>query len=52
MKKYKLGESKEFYGKPFFFRVVALVAFNNVSIGDIGGWVESEKNLAQVYSIA
>ena len=39
-KKYKLGESKEFYGRTFY-RVVALVAIPSVGVsaGDIGGWV-------------
>jgi hypothetical protein len=50
-KKYKLGESKDFYGKTLF-KVVALISFCDVSVGDIGGWVESEKNLSQVYGDA
>jgi carbonic anhydrase/acetyltransferase-like protein (isoleucine patch superfamily) len=44
-RKYKLGESEQFAGRTFF-RIVALKAFNDVSIGDIGGWIESEKNLS------
>ena len=45
MKKYELGESKDFFGKTLF-RVVAIVSFSDVSVGDIGGWVESESNLS------
>jgi acetyltransferase-like isoleucine patch superfamily enzyme len=44
-KKYKLGESERFAGRTFF-RIIALKAFNDVSIGDIGGWIESENNLS------
>ena len=46
-KKYKLGESIEFFGVTFY-RVVALVAIpaHGVGVGDVGGWVQSEKNLA------
>jgi carbonic anhydrase/acetyltransferase-like protein (isoleucine patch superfamily) len=44
-KKYKLGESEQFGGR-IFFRIVALRAFNDVSIGDIGGWIQAEKNLS------
>lgn len=45
IKKYKLGESKVFFGKTFF-RVVALTSFIGVDVGDIGGWIESEENLS------
>jgi carbonic anhydrase/acetyltransferase-like protein (isoleucine patch superfamily) len=45
-KKYKLGESKEFDGRTLF-RVVALRDFDTVTYSDVGGWVESEKNLSQ-----
>jgi carbonic anhydrase/acetyltransferase-like protein (isoleucine patch superfamily) len=44
--KYKLGESKEVLGRTLF-RVVALRDFGDVKAGDIGGWVETEDNLAQ-----
>lgn len=47
MKKYKLGESKDFAGRTLF-RVVALVSFAGVSAGDVGGWVEGERNLSHL----
>ena len=40
--KYKLGE-REVNG---LCRVIALVAFADVSVGDVGGYVEDERNLA------
>ena len=45
MKKYKLGESKDFNGKTLY-RVVALISFGSVSAGDVGGWIEKESNLS------
>lgn len=45
--KYKLTEeTKEFLGHKLH-RIVCVTAFASVSVGDIGGWVESEKNLSQ-----
>ncbi|MGL9721647.1 hypothetical protein [Symbiopectobacterium sp.] len=47
MKKFELtAEVKEFFGIKLF-RVKALVAFGNVHVGELGGWVEKESNLAQ-----
>lgn len=46
MKKYKLGESKEFNGVTLF-RVVALISFGTVNAGAVGGWIEKETNLSQ-----
>ena len=47
MKKYKLtDETKDFLGITLH-RIVCVTAFANVSAGDLGGWVESEKNLSQ-----
>ena len=46
MKKYKLGESKDFNGIKLF-RVVALKDFSNVKKGDVGGWIKKEENLSQ-----
>ena len=40
--KYKLGE-REANG---LCRVIAVVAFADVSVGDVGGYVEDERNLA------
>ncbi|HCM2250931.1 TPA: hypothetical protein N3C93_000600 [Salmonella enterica subsp. enterica serovar Agbeni] len=47
MKKYELVTelSKEFFGKTLF-RIRALVSFDYVGEGEIGGWVESEGNLS------
>ena len=55
MKKYKLTDE---YKKEFkyegnrkidfkLFRIEALISFNDVKKGDIGGWLESELNLSQ-----
>ena len=45
--KYKLTEeTKEFLGRKLH-RIVCVTAFASVSVGDIGGWVESENNLSQ-----
>ena len=47
MKKYKLtNDTKEFLGITLH-RIVCVTAFANVSAGDLGGWVDSEKNLSQ-----
>jgi hypothetical protein len=47
--KYELGEEKEFDGIKMRL-IVALVAIasKGVSVGDVGGWVQSEANLSQV----
>lgn len=45
--KYKITkETKIFLGKTLH-RIVCVTAFANVSAGDTGGWIESEKNLDQ-----
>lgn len=45
-KKYQLtGETKQYNGK-FLYRIEALRNFSDVKAGDLGGWVESEKNLS------
>lgn len=45
--KYKLTEeTKVVFGKTLH-RIVCVTAFASVSVGDLGGWVESEKNLSQ-----
>ena len=51
--KYKLGERED----NGLCRVIAVVAFADVSVGDVGGYVEDERNLAhtgdaQVYGDA
>ena len=47
MKKYELIADQfiEVLGRKLY-RIRALVSFSNVSVGDIGGYVESEKNLS------
>lgn len=44
MKKYKLGESKAYRNK-ILYRVVAIRDFGDVKAGDVGGWIETERNL-------
>lgn len=45
-KKYELtAETKVFFGKTLY-RIRALVTFGDVPAGQLGGWVESEKNLS------
>ena len=47
MKKYELtNETKVVFGTTLY-RIRALIAFGNVSVGDLGGWIEKEENLAQ-----
>ena len=47
MKKYELtSETKDFMGRTLY-RIRALVSFGDVRAGDLGGWVEAEKNLGQ-----
>ena len=46
MKKYELTtDTKVIFGKKYF-RIRALVDFDNVSKGDLGGYIESESNLS------
>ena len=45
--KYKLtDETKEVLGKTLH-RIICVTAFASVSVGDMGGWIESENNLDQ-----
>ena len=47
MKKYELtAEFIEKYGKKLF-RIKALISFGSVEVGELGGYVEKEDNLAQ-----
>lgn len=47
MKKYEFtGETKNINGH-ILHQIRALMDFGNVKIGDLGGWIESEKNLSQ-----
>ena len=46
-KKYSLTENKiEWYGKTLF-QIKAEISFRNVNKGDLGGYIEKEKNLNQ-----
>lgn len=47
MKKYELtAEFIEKWGKKLF-RIKALISFESVEVGELGGYVEKEDNLAQ-----
>lgn len=43
--KYKLTDETLKIGSKTLFRIKALKSFGEVKEGDVGGWVESEKNL-------
>jgi hypothetical protein len=46
VKKYKFtGKEKKHLGKTLK-QIVCVVAFSNVSVGDVGGWIETKQNLA------
>ena len=47
MKKYRLTEETTKVGNRPLYRIQALRDFGNVKEGDIGGYIESEKNLSQ-----
>ena len=47
MKKYELTDETMNNGLVALHRIKALVAFADVAAGDLGGWIESERNLAQ-----
>ena len=47
MKKFELtSETKVVFGRTLH-RIQALISFGNVEAGDLGGWIETEDNLAQ-----
>lgn len=46
-KKYKLTEETMCFDGVTLHRIQALKDFGNVDAGELGGWVESEKNLSQ-----
>ena len=47
MKKFELtGETKLWFGRTLH-RIRALVAFGDVDVGELGGWIENESNLDQ-----
>lgn len=46
MKKFELtSETKVVWGKTLF-RIKALISFGNVTVGDLGGFIEKESNLS------
>ena len=47
MKKYELTNETMEIGAITLRRIKALVAFQNVDAGDLGGWIERESNLDQ-----
>lgn len=47
MKKYRLTDEKIIVGYRTLYRIQALQDFENVKMGDIGGYIEAEKNLSQ-----
>ena len=47
MKKYELTNETEIIGGRTLFRIRALKDFRNVRVGDLGGYIEKEDNLAQ-----
>ena len=47
MEKYRLTDEKIIVGCRTLYRIQALRDFGNVKEGDIGGYIESEKNLSQ-----
>lgn len=46
-KKFELTTDNKIHFGRKLFRIKALVSFGNVKAGDLGGYVESEKNLSQ-----
>ena len=47
MKKYKLTRETKVIDGVELHRIKALESFGNIEKGDLGGWIESEKNLSQ-----
>lgn len=47
MKKYELTTETKKEGKRTLYRIRALTSFGDVAVGELGGWIEKEKNLAQ-----
>jgi len=45
--KYKLTDEKIKYNGRMLYRIQALKDFGDVKAGDLGGWIESERNLSQ-----
>ena len=47
MKKYELTSETKVINGVELHRIKALKSFGNIKKGDLGGWIESEKNLSQ-----
>ena len=47
MKKYELTDETIVYLGHTLHRIRALISFNDVQAGDLGGWIETEDNLDQ-----
>ena len=47
MKKYELTSEKKVINGIELHRIKALKSFGNIKEGELGGWIESEKNLSQ-----
>ena len=47
MKKYKLTSETKVFNGVELHRIKALKSFGNINKGELGGWIESEKNLSQ-----
>ena len=47
MKKYELTSETKVINDVELHRIKALESFGNIKKGDLGGWIESEKNLSQ-----
>ena len=45
--KYKLTENFIIRGNKKLYQIQSLKNFSNVEVGDLGGYIESEKNLSQ-----
>ena len=45
--KYKLTDEKIKHNDKTLYRIQALKDFGDVKAGDLGGWIESERNLSQ-----
>ena len=45
--KFELTTEMKQIGVTKLFRIKALISFGDVTIGDIGGYIEKEKNLSQ-----
>jgi hypothetical protein len=46
MKKYEFTGETKMLGGITLRRIRALISFGSVTAGDVGGWIESEKNLS------